>query len=326
MRRWTIRIFLLLLVILIVVPFVVPLPPTGVDPVAFADADGRFIEVNGLETYVREQGDPEGEPVLLLHGWAGSTFSWRDTITPLAEAGYRVIAFDRPPYGLSQKTGDLPLSMTEQAQFTAAFMDTLGIEQATLIGHSMGGGVVAYFASMYPARVDQLVFVDAAVRMAGAERDQAESPSIIRAVLSFPPARWWVRMGMRALMPSDVMADFQRTAYANQSVVTDDVIAGYRLGLQVENWDSGVIDVLTRNPDDDLPLSAAQVEEIRARSLIIWGAQDTWVEPTIGERLAELLPNDTSITYEQVGHMPMEEVPNQFNEDVIAFLADAESN
>ncbi len=111
MKKWLIRIVVVLLILIFVVPFLIPMPTLGADPATFADADGRFITVSGLQTYVRESGDPAGVPVLLLHGWGASTFSWRDTIPALADAGYRVIAFDRPPYGLSAKTGDnLPLS------------------------------------------------------------------------------------------------------------------------------------------------------------------------------------------------------------------------
>ncbi len=323
MRRWTLRLIILLLVILFVVPFVFPLPPTGVDPAAFADADGRFITVDGLETYVREQGDADGEPVLLLHGWGGSTFSWRDTISPLAEAGYRVIAFDRPPYGLSQKTGEIPLSLTAQAQFTAALMDELGIESAHLVGHSMGGGVIAYFAILYPARSDSLVFVDGAVRIAGSDNEnRGGTPSWIGTLLDFPPARWWTRIGLRAFVRPDAFADFQRSAYYDPTIATEEVVAGYGRALQVENWDDAILDVMTRDPNDDIPLSAAQIESIAVPSLILWGENDTWVPPSVGETLHDLLPNDTYITYVNIGHLPMEEAPTQFNDDLIAFLAE----
>jgi pimeloyl-ACP methyl ester carboxylesterase len=322
-RRAVVRLILILFIVLLIVPFVIPLPVTGADPALFADSDGRFVTVNGLETYVREQGDPNAPAVLLLHGWGGSTFSWRETITPLAEAGYRVIAFDRPPYGLSQKSGDVPLSVTRQAQFTNALMDQLGIERAHFVGHSMGGAVIAYFSAMYPNRIASCVFVAAAVR--AADEGRGESSSLVQSLLDFPPVRWWARMGLRAFVRPDAFAGLQRTAYYDQSVMTPEVVAGYGRQLEVENWDDAILDVLTRSAADDIPLSAAQIESITMPSLIVWGENDTWVEPSVGVRLREMLPNDLYITYPQVGHMPMEEVPEQFNADVIAFL-DAQTN
>jgi pimeloyl-ACP methyl ester carboxylesterase len=132
-------------------------------------------------------------------------------------------------------------------------------------------------------------------------------------------------MGLRAFVRPDAFAGLQRTAYYDQSVMTPEVVAGYGRQLELENWDDAILDVLTRSAADDIPLSAAQIESITMPSLIVWGENDTWVEPSVGVRLREMLPNDLYITYPQVGHMPMEEVPEQFNADVIAFL-DAQTN
>ncbi len=77
------------------------------DPAALAEPDGFFVQVDGVRIYGRALGPEDGEPVLLVHGFGGSTFSWRHTLKALAEAGYRAIAFDRPPFGLSAKQGAL---------------------------------------------------------------------------------------------------------------------------------------------------------------------------------------------------------------------------
>jgi len=159
-------ILLVLLLIFFIVPLIIPLPTVGADPSQLADDDGRFIIVDGLETYIRESGEPAGEPIILLHGWGASTVSWNATIPALAEAGYRVIAFDRPPYGLSAKVGDdLPLSITDQAHFTIALMDALNIEQAALIGHSMGGGVALQLALDHADRVRGIGLIGTGARL-----------------------------------------------------------------------------------------------------------------------------------------------------------------
>ncbi len=320
-------ILLALLVIFLAVPVVVPLPVIGADPEQLADADGRFISVNGLETYVREAGDPAGEPVILLHGWGGSTVTYDLTIPALAEAGYRVIAFDRPPYGLSAKVGDdLPLSITDQAHFTIAVMDALNIERATLVGHSMGGGVIAYAGVLYPERIERLVFVDGAVRVVENDVIGAQGSPVLTSIVNFYAVEWWARLGMRAFLRPDSFAGFQRTAYYDQSAVPDETIDAYGRALQVENWDRAVLDIFFRDPSQDIPLTGDQLRAVTIPSLIVWGENDTWVPPEIGVTLRDLLPNNSYVTYPQVGHLPMEEVPAQFNADLIAFLAnEAES-
>jgi pimeloyl-ACP methyl ester carboxylesterase len=315
-----VRLLLVLIALILILPYVIPLPPVGVAASTLADADGRFISVNGLETYIIEYGDADDPPVLLLHGWGGSTFTWRDTIPALEAAGYRVIAFDRPPYGLSVKTGELPLGLTAQAEFTAALMDEIGIERAAVVGHSMGGGVIAYFAQLYPERVERLVFVDGAVRIS--EDGTGNRWSALGSLSQFQPIDWWARVIARAFVRPDSFGGMQRTAYYQQEIVTDEVVAGYGRQLQVENWDVPLLRVLTPTFSSDVPLTPTDIEAIIMPSLIMWGAHDTWVPMEVGERVRDLLPNDQWITYTESGHMPMEEQPDQFNADLIAFLGE----
>lgn len=338
--RGFVRIFaitmLVLAVILFVVPLVWPLPPVGVDAAQFAEPDGAFIEVNGLSTYYRSQGPVDGPPVLLLHGWGGSTFSWRDTLPALAEAGYRAIAFDRPPYGLSAKTGDdLPYSQQEMADFTVAFMDALNIERAVLIGHSQGGGVIGYTAVSHPDRIAGLVFVAGAVRIADPVVDTAAEnttparrgggmfgvpPELLNA-LDFPPFERWARILVRGFVRPDMFVAMQRTAYYNPTVVTAEVAAGYQEQLQVLGWDEALLNIVRGTGAASPPLTADALAGITAPVLITWGEDDTWVPITAGDALFAALPAAQFIRYPQTGHMPMEERPAQFNQDVLAFLA-----
>ncbi len=322
MRRWLLRLFVLLIFIIFVLPFLIPLPSIGDDPALFADGDGAFITVNGLSTYYREAGDPAGDPIVLLHGWGASTFSWRATIPVLAEAGYRVIAFDRPPYGLSAKTGDLPMTQAQQAAFTAAFMDALNIDRATLVGHSMGGGVISYFAVEYPERVDQLVFVAGSVSIADDASDMGGgAPEIVATLLSIPPFERWALIGARTFVQPSMFADLQRTAYYDPDLVTAEVAAGYQTALRVRDWDRALLDVISGRGFDGPALTPDQIAAIDAPTLIIWGEDDEWVPIGRGLELRELLPDPQWITYPQTGHLPMEEQPTQFNQDLIAFLA-----
>lgn len=322
MKRWLLRFLVLLLIVIFIVPFVIPLPTLGADPATFADPDGRFVTVNGLETYVRESGDPDGVPVMLLHGWGASTYSWRETIPALAGAGYRVIAFDRPPYGLSAKTGELPFSQAAQADFTVALMDELGIERAVLVGHSMGGGVIGYVGVNHPDRVLALAFVSGAVALAGeATGGGGMIPPALNTALNFAPINRWARILVRTFVRPEMFADLQRSAYYDSANVTPDMLDGYTTPLKVEDWDAALLDVLRgRSFSGDL-LTAEQLGAIPVPTAILWGENDTWVPLARGERLREVLPDATWITYPETGHLPMEEHPADFNRDLIAFIA-----
>jgi len=105
-KRW-LRILLVALGVLlaaaIILPLVVPIPPAGDTRPAreLAYSDSQFIEVNGLEVHVQQAGSG-GLPLVLLHGFGASTFSWHEVQAPLA-VDRLVVAFDRPGFGLTER-------------------------------------------------------------------------------------------------------------------------------------------------------------------------------------------------------------------------------
>jgi pimeloyl-ACP methyl ester carboxylesterase len=313
LRLWLLRILLILLIVIFVVPLLIPLPTVGADPRTLADEDGRFVEVNGLDIYYIARGPTDGQPIMLLHGLGGSTFSWRDNLTPLADAGFRVVAFDRPPFGLTEKSNSVDVSAPAQADIAAGLMDRLGIESAIMVGHSAGGGVIAHFALQYPDRVDGLIFVAGAVGAGG-----GGAPAAVGGALSFPSFNRWLRIGARALVTPEWYGNTLATAFHDQTQATEAVRAGYGRVLQVRDWDIGFAALLrdsSRNafPEERLP-------ELDMPSLLIWGRADTWVPLARGEALLAALPNATLTIYDDVGHLPAEEAPERFNADVIAWL------
>jgi pimeloyl-ACP methyl ester carboxylesterase len=333
--RRLVRIVFFLVLIVVLPPFIIPLPPVGVEAKTLADPDGFFIDVDGLSTYVLARGPEDGTPVMLLHGWGASTFTWREQIDVLAETGYRAIAFDRPPYGLSAKTGDnTPYSPSALADFTAKVMDALGVEKAILVGQSQGGGVVGYFAVRYPARVEQIVFVSAALRptddpppantggTGGRVGGALGLPPFVSSLLNVYPAQWWARLGIRAFVRPDFASRILQSAYFNPDFMTPEIAAGYSQQLQVVGWDEALIGQLRGAAFQPDPITAEQIASISVPVLIAWGEDDTWVPLSVGERLKALLPEAAFKTYPNVGHLPQEEAADAFNADLLTFLSE----
>lgn len=163
-----------LLLILLVGPFLIPVPPSEgtVPPEELAEPDSRFVEINGLQVHYKivgpSQPTAEARALVLLHGFAASAFSWREAVEPLSDLG-TVIAFDRPAFGLTGRplpgdwTGENPYSPETRPDLTVSLMDKLGVEKAVLVGHSAGGTVAVHTALRHPDRVEALVLVAPAV-------------------------------------------------------------------------------------------------------------------------------------------------------------------
>lgn len=166
--------------------------PAG-DPVARA----RFLPLpSGWRVRVVEAGPEEGVPVVLVHGWACSAYSFRHTIPALAAAGRRVVAVDLLGHGLSDKP--LAASLYSAHGLTShvvAVLDALGAPRADLVGHSLGGGLAVRVALHHPERVRRLVALSPVgfgsvpmLRMA-----RACSPAVVEWMLPRLMPRWMFR-------------------------------------------------------------------------------------------------------------------------------------
>ena len=302
-----------LLILLLVGPFLVPVPPLEgtVPPEQLADPDSRFIEVNGITVHYKMAGS--GRPALvLLHGFAASTFSWREVIGPMSEWG-TVVAFDRPGFGLTERplrwTGRSPYSPEAQADLTVGLMDALGIERAVLVGNSAGGTVALLTALTYPERVEALVLVSPAVYVGGG------TPGWLRPFLNTPQMRHLGPLLARQIQ--DWGVDFARSAWHDPSKLTPEIWEGYTKPLRAENWDRALWEVTRASRPLDLE---KRLGEVRVPVLVITGDDDRIVPTQQSVRLAGEIPGAQLVVIPECGHVPQEECPGPFLEAVEAFL------
>ncbi|HKA86555.1 MAG TPA: alpha/beta fold hydrolase, partial [Haliangiales bacterium] len=123
---------------------------------------GRFLSIGGNRVFYHRRG--RGRPLVLVHGWMVSHWAWRHVIPSLA-GDYDVVAIDLPGFGESDRPSpsEYRYDAPAFAETLIGVLDSLAIERATLVGHSMGGGVALYAAARRPERVERLVLIDALV-------------------------------------------------------------------------------------------------------------------------------------------------------------------
>ncbi|CAA6661894.1 unnamed protein product [Spirodela intermedia] len=154
-----------------------------VDPTMLSDPDSFFCEFNGIQIHHKvchhgeEQTGQPWLPMILLHGFGASVFSWAGVMKPLASLiGSSVLAFDRPAFGLTSRprhsiwsTGKAdmlplnPYSIAFSVLATLFFIDRLGPEKAVLVGHSAGCLVAVDTYFEYPERIAALILVAPAI-------------------------------------------------------------------------------------------------------------------------------------------------------------------
>lgn len=263
----------------------------------------RLESFDGTELFYEDVG--EGRPVVLVHGWSASHEFFEPQITALSDS-YRVIGVDLRGHGKSAKpAGDY--GYDTYSKDLEYLMSELDVEDAALIGWSMGGGVVTRYAGAFGDHISQLGLVGPA---APKFLQDEEYPH------GLPEDQ------VRPLLEEEKnnRPDYRHTVYetaVHQEV--DDATHQWfwELSMQTPRWTG--IPSFEALLEEDMTDDARQID-IPTR--IFQGDQDAFCPESGAHHLAELIGESTAdvTVYEDVGHTPMWEVEEQFNDDLKAFL------
>jgi pimeloyl-ACP methyl ester carboxylesterase len=119
---------------------------------------GRTVFVGDSEFLLREAGPVDGDPLLLIHGLAGSSLGEWYRVAPKLAEKYRVILVDHRNHGLSALSRG-PFEIGDEADDIAGVLDQMGVDAVDLVGYSLGGTVAQEFANRYPGRVKKMVLI-----------------------------------------------------------------------------------------------------------------------------------------------------------------------
>ncbi|GES98629.1 alpha/beta hydrolase [Rhizophagus clarus] len=190
------------------------------ESVASTDPEGRFIEVNGIQTYYKKAipqshgqllqnqqsipNEPNKPVILLLHHFLGNLYTWRHHMQPLADnTGCHVIAYDRPTFGFTERPtkweeGRNPYTQEASVEFAVQLVANLGYEnrKIALVGVSGGGSIICGIAVKYPDLVHSLCLLAPSIR----HEDQGPPP-IGRHILGSAPGRLFLKIALYQYLP-----------------------------------------------------------------------------------------------------------------------------
>jgi len=267
----------------------------------------HFADIDGVRVHYQEKGT--GTPLVLLHGFTSSTYSWKDVFGPLSQ-DFRVIAVDLKGFGFSGKP-DGDYSRAAQATLVAHLLDHLNIEKSWLCGSSMGGEIALNLALQNPQRVAGLILIDSGgVEVSG-------SGSLAPRYLLMPVVG---RVLTALALTSDklVRQGLEKSFY-DRTKVTNERVANYYRPLQTRAGQLAAI--RARAQADQSPIEQ-DLNRINAPSLIIWGAQDALIPLAAGIRMNKLIKDSQLRIFDSCGHLPQEEMPARVVEEITNFIAE----
>jgi pimeloyl-ACP methyl ester carboxylesterase len=306
-----------LLAAFLVVPFLIPFESSGTKTYReAAGADAEFVDANGLDVHVELQsytGDCgcDAPLILLMHGFGASTYSWRDVIEPLGGYG-EVVAYDRPAFGFTERptewTGTNPYGFAGNFEILDALINEFGQgRDVVLVGHSAGGQLAAEYARLNPSRVTALVLVDPAILTTGGASDGLDWLWGIPQIDRLGP----ILVGGIASSGMDLL----RESYADQSMITDDVLAGYRAPLTITGWEEAFWNFSTAPRTNQL---VDNLDDVSMPVLLITGDADTVVPTADTVALNSLFPDSELLIIDNSAHLPQEEKPADFMAGIAA--------
>ena len=130
------------------------------------------ITVNNIGVHYREQGEAQQPALLLIHGLGCSLKYWACVFDAQELANYRILAVDLPGFGLSDKPETYDYSLLSQADIVFACIQSLQIQNLTVIGHSMGGSIAILLAHKYPELVRRLLVIEPNLKASDAHLSQ----------------------------------------------------------------------------------------------------------------------------------------------------------
>lgn len=266
-----------------------------------------YLAAGGIRTRYLHAGERGKPPLILIHGTGGHAEAYTRNLIAHGEH-FDTYAIDLVGHGWSDKPL-APYEISVYVQHLRAVLDTLGFERAHVSGESLGGWVGARFALEFPDRVDRLVLNTtggATLDLAVMERIKTLSTAAVE-----NPSWETIKARLEWLM-------------ADPAVVTDDLIACRQAIYAQPAMRAAMPHILCLQEPDIRRrnnLSDAEWAAIKAPTLVLWTDKDPTAAVSVGQHIAELIPNARLEVMERCGHWPQFEDAPRFNDLHIGFLS-----
>lgn len=270
----------------------------------YAYVDSQFAEISGMTVHYRVTG--EGAVVVLLHGTGASLHTWEEWTKDLAK-DHQVIGIDLPGFGLTGPDPNNSYSPKRYVQFLEDVLTHLNVDSCAMAGNSFGGYVAWNYAVTHPDKVKKLCLINSS----GYPRGDQPTP------LSFKLASNKITQPLvRNVTPRMIVEKTVNVVYFNDDKVTEDLVDRYFDMLLRQGNRSGLIGRLNQVKNEN----SEDIKKIECPTLIMWGDDDQLVRPEDAYRFDADIRNSKLIMYKDMGHVPMEEIPEQTVAEFRAFL------
>ena len=275
--KWFLLSILLIFTLFSVFPYLVPLEE-GQDFLARRDyfPNSQIDEFEGVWVHYRvfeAQGKKKGS-ILLLHGFSGSTFSWRKNVDFLQKKGYQVLCIDLPAFGYSDRLPTWNHSVENRANLAWNVAQKVDSDANWILaGHSMGAGVVLAMGQIRPEKTEKIFCIDGLFF-------KREIGIFGKGLLSYPPTKAWAELLLKKYFAQkDKFGEILQSAYSQKP--EEEAIIGYLNPMLLKGTATAIL-----NSSQAKSTFEIDYDSISSKMIVIWGEKDVWISPNYCPKLA----------------------------------------
>ena len=254
-----------------------------------------------------------GAPILLVHGFATCSFLWRRVGPALAIASRTAFAIDLFGYGESDRPFDAQYGIAAQSDYLDRALTALRLSKATVVGIDRGAAVAMHLAFNRPERVERLVLVNP-IAFDDVPADDIKS-------MQRNTARYALRISRGVLGAAPLLRELLERSVSDPSHMPDQLLARYLAPYVGKDGLNHLLSLARAVDDEDM--AEVELGQVDCPTLIVWGDQDPFVGPKLGDRLADAIPGSRLVRLPGTGRLVPEEAPETLTNMVLEFVGAA---
>ena len=270
-----------------------------------ANNESEFVSIDGMEVHYRREGS--GFPIVLIHGTSSMLQTWDVWTESLTQNGYEVIRVDLPAFGLTGSNPEHNYTIPYYVSFVESFTNALGVDSFHLAGNSLGGLIAWEYALDYPQNLGKLILLDPA-----GMKGEKDKKNIFDLIQKYE----FISKPLMNLGTSFLVKKGMKQSYYDDEKITDEKFQYYKTAILREGNRTAFFERM--KVEDEPRLDS--LGSIETSTLILWGDQDALIPVVYAEAFNKAITNSKLIVYPNVGHIPMEEIPEKSVKDLINFL------
>ena len=267
------------------------------------------MPILGMQVHYRDEGvQTDSVPLILLHGMSSSLNTW-DSVAMGLKSERRVISLDLPGFGLTGPSPENTYNFDYYSKFIDSFTTRLRIKRFILVGNSMGGAISWNYALHHPNALAKMILIDAA-----GYPKKGESGSLGFKIASTPV----INNLLLYATPKSLVRKSLETIYFDQKRVTDAQVERFH-DIAIREGNRAVALEIFKGSFGTTKIKG-QINQVKTPTLILWGDKDNVISVDNVVLFKRDIQGSRSEIYKNVGHVPMEEVPEKVVESILKFI------